>query len=176
MKVGFNVGLDTVCDNTYNSGVPKTLQSEIKQTKPFANVREEMAVNLIRSSAAWGASVDGMLSAYDITITQYNVLRILRGAGAEGLCRQEIMDRLVNRMPDATRLLDRMEDAGLITRKRSEVDRRMVHTALTERGRTLVDSLDQPITDFHARMLGHMSDEQLHQLNELLTVFREQLG
>lgn len=156
--------------------MPTTLQAEIKQTKPFANLREEVTVNLRRSAAAWEVTVDRMLEAYGITVTQYNVLRILRGAGADGLCRGEIRDRLVNRMPDATRLLDRMEDGGLITRKRSDVDRRMVNTALTERGRTLVDELDGPITDIHARNLNHMTDEQLRTLNELLTVVREQLG
>jgi DNA-binding MarR family transcriptional regulator len=156
--------------------MPSTLENEIKQTRPFANLREETAVNLRRSSSAWEVTFDRLLEPYDITGTQYNVLRILRGAGPDGLCRQEIRDRLVHRMPDATRLLDRMEDAGLITRRRSDVDRRMVNTALTEKGRTLVDSLDGPVSTIHAEKSAHMSDAQLHTLNELLTLFRERLG
>ena len=152
-----------------------SLQAEIRQNKPFASLREEMAVNLRRSAAAWEATFDRMLEAHGITTTQYNVLRILRGA-PDGLCRQEVRDRLVNRMPDATRLLDRMEDAGLITRKRSETDRRMVNTMLTDRGRQLVDVLDAPTTEIHQQKLGHLTDDQARTLNELLTLFRAEIG
>ena len=153
-----------------------SLQTELRQHKPFASLREEAAINLRRTAAAWEVTFDRMLEAYDITITQYNVLRILRGAGADGLCRQEIRDRLVNRMPDATRLLDRMEAAKLITRQRSETDRRMVNTLLTPRGRKLVDALNAPTAAEHARSLGHLSDAQVRTLNELLTLFRDRLG
>ena len=81
------------------------------------------------------------LKPHGVTPTQYNVLRILRGSGEEGLCRSEIMERMIARVPDATRLLDRMEGAGLIERERSQVDRRFVTTRITEEGRrVLTDS------------------------------------
>jgi DNA-binding MarR family transcriptional regulator len=100
------------------------------------------------------------------------VLRILRGAGDEGLCRNEVAERLLNRMPDATRLLDRMEAAGLVTRERSSEDRRLVRTQITKKGRQLVDSLDEPVEKEHERQLGHMSEKQLRALIDLLTVVR----
>ena len=79
-------------------------------------------------------------------------------------------------MPDATRLLDRMEEAGLISRERSSTDRRMVVTLLTARGRELVDALDAPVDLEHERLLGHLDDQQLQALTELSTLFRQQLG
>jgi DNA-binding MarR family transcriptional regulator len=79
-------------------------------------------------------------------------------------------------MPDATRLLDRMEEAGLISRERSSTDRRMVVTLLTTRGREPVDALDAPVDLEHERLLGHLDDQQLQALTELSTLFRQQLG
>ena len=115
--------------------------------------------------------MEDVLRASDITLTQYNVLRILRGAEG-GLTRNEIRDRLVNRMPDVTRLLDRMEDAGLVTRIRGSEDRRCVGTHLTRAGRSLVDSLDAPVEAEHKASLGHMTRVQLRTLIELLAVAR----
>jgi DNA-binding MarR family transcriptional regulator len=105
-------------------------------------------------------------------MTQYNVLRILRGAGRAGLCRNEIRDRLISRMPDVSRLLDRMEGAGLISRVRSEQDRRLVNTTLTTKGRNLVDALDDDVAESQAELLGHMSEKQLRALVELLGLAR----
>ena len=79
---------------------------------------------------------------------------------------------LLNRMADATRLLDRMEEAGLVTRERSTKDRRLVRTQITEKGRELVDSLDHKVEQQHASQLGHLSEKQLRSLIELLTLIR----
>ena len=117
--------------------------------------------------------LERVLKPYGITGTQYNVLRILRGAESEGLCRNEIRDRLLTRMPDVTRLLDRMEEAGLVTRERDTTDRRLVTTRLTTRGRKLVDSLDEPIAAEHERSLGHLGETQLRTLVRLLTLARQ---
>lgn len=143
--------------------------------KRSSSLREQASIALLRTAAAWEVTVDRMLEPHGITITQYNVLRILRGAGKDGLCRNEIRDRLVNRMPDATRLLDRMEDAELISRERSTTDRRMVVTQLTKKGRTLVDALDAPVAAEHARRIGHLSDDQLESLEALLALYLEGL-
>ena len=102
-----------------------------------------------------------------------NMLRILRGAGSAGLCRKEIRDRLVAQMPDATRLLDRLEALGLVRRERGTADRRLVSTYLTDAGAALLASLDAPVSAEHYRQLGHMSYEQVRALIELATMARQ---
>jgi DNA-binding MarR family transcriptional regulator len=148
------------------------LQSELRQRKPFASVAEEAHLNLSRTESQLQAAMEAVLKPFGISGTQYNVLRILRGAGQEGLCRNEIRDRLINRMPDVSRLLDRMEEAGLVVRQRSEDDRRLVSTHLTAKGRDLVDSLDAPVHEAHQQRLGHLGEAKLRELIELLTLVR----
>jgi DNA-binding MarR family transcriptional regulator len=117
--------------------------------------------------------VDELLRPHGISGTQYNVLRILRGAGPDGLCRNELRDRMLTRMPDMTRLLDRMEDAGLVARTRDAEDRRLVSTRITKEGRKLVDELDGPMDKLHRDQLGHLSAPQLRTLVDLLTLTRK---
>lgn len=149
-----------------------TLRDEIKQRKPFKSIYEEAALNIVRTAAMLGADFERVFKPYDLTATQYNVLRILRGANEAGLCRNDVRDRLLTRMPDATRLLDRMEKAGLISRSREQEDRRLVTTRLTKKGRQLVDELDPIVARQHKGRLGHLSDKQLATLNALLTQAR----
>ena len=149
-----------------------TLRDEIKQTKPFTSLQQEVELNIIRTSAVLQDEIEQVLKPYGITGTQYNVLRILRGAGEHGLTRNEVRDRLLNRMPDATRLLDRMERAGLISRSREAEDRRLVTTRLTKKGKQLVDQLDPLVARQHKSRLGHMTEKQLTTLNTLLTQVR----
>ncbi len=94
----------------------KTLRDELKMTKPFKSVEEEAILSIARTAALIEHAGAEALKPFNLTITQYNVLRILRGAGDEGLCRNEVGERLVTQVPDVTRLLDRMEAAGLIVR------------------------------------------------------------
>jgi DNA-binding MarR family transcriptional regulator len=148
------------------------LQAELKQHKPFRSVIEEAFVSLARTAAVLEHSLAQALKPYDITSTQYNVLRILRGAGAEGLCRNEVGERLVRTVPDVTRLLDRMEDTGLITRTRSGSDRRYVTTMLTPRGLALVNDLDDEIVAIHERQLGHVNSRDLKKLVAILEEVR----
>ena|SRR5690349_10032577 len=148
------------------------LKDEIKQTRPFRTLQQEAQLNVVRTANRLSDAFEQMLKPHGITGTQYNVLRILRGAEPDGLCRNEVSERLLNRMPDATRLLDRMEEAGLVTRERSTEDRRLVRTRITRKGRQLVDSLDEAADDQHEKALGHMTEKQLHQLIELLTLVR----
>ena len=150
-----------------------TLRAELQQRKPFSSLEQEAFLSIGRTEAALCDALEEVLKAADVSLTQYNVLRILRGAGSEGLCRNEIRDRLVNRMPDVTRLLDRMEEAGWVSRVRGTDDRRMVSTHLTRAGRALVDSLDAPVADEHQRRLGHMTRTQLRTLIDLLSVARQ---
>lgn len=149
-----------------------TLRDEIKQTKPFKSLYEEADLNIVRTAFVLIDAFEATIKRFGITSTQYNVLRILRGAGEKGLCRNEVRDRLLNRMPDATRLLDRMERNGLISRAREAEDRRLVTTRLTRKGRELVDELDPIVARQHKSRLGHMSEKQLTTLNALLTQAR----
>jgi DNA-binding MarR family transcriptional regulator len=150
------------------------LRAELRQRKPFASLEQEAYLSVKRTEAALREHFDQVLKPYGISVTQYNVLRILRGAGQAGLCRNEIRDRLIDRMPDVTRLLDRMEETGWITRTRSTEDRRQVSTELTKSGRELVDSLDGPVAAEHQRRLGHMTKTQLRALIQLLSVVRQE--
>ncbi|MEO6444948.1 MAG: MarR family transcriptional regulator [Gemmatimonadaceae bacterium] len=149
-----------------------TLREELRQTKPFTSLEQEAFLSIIRTSVRLQDSFELMLKPYGVTATQYNVLRILRGAGEKGLCRNEVRERLVSRMPDVTRLLDRMEEAGWVARDRNTEDRRLVSTRLTKAGRELVDSLDKPDEEDSRRRLGHLSESQLRTLVELLALAR----
>jgi DNA-binding MarR family transcriptional regulator len=155
--------------------VTPDLQAELRQKKPFASVQEEALLNVVRTGALLLDALEQLLRPYGISNTQYNVLRILRGAEPEGLCRNELRDRLLTRMPDVTRLLDRMEVLGFVSRSRQAADRRQVGTRITRQGRRLVDELDRIVAAEHQRCFGHMNKQQLATLIELLTTARSQL-
>ena len=150
-----------------------TLQEDLRQTRPFSSLQQEAYLSVVRTTSALTDRVEDLLKPYGISATQYNVLRILRGAGEGGLCRNELRDRMLTRMPDMTRLLDRMEDAGLVKRSREQEDRRMVLTQITPRGNELLSELDRPMSDLHREQLARLTDEQLRSLIDLLTAIRE---
>lgn len=152
-----------------------SLRDEIHQQRPFRSLEEEAGLNLLRTAQLLADQGEAFYREYGLNPTQYNVLRILRGAGDAGLGRNEIRDRLLTRMPDVTRLLDRMEEAGLVRRERSATDRRCVPTVLTEQGRALVDALDEPVADMQQRRFGHLTPGQLHTLIEILTQVRSRI-
>ncbi len=145
-----------------------TLQEEIRQSKPFGSVQEEAHLNIIRTAAVVGHAFGEAMKSRGITGTQYNVLRVLRGAGSHGLCRNAVRDRLVAKVPDATRLLDRLEKMGLLERERGDSDRRFVTTRITPGGLQLLAELDEPVAELHRRLLGHMSEPDLRTLVALL--------
>ena len=149
------------------------LKADLRQRKPFTSLEQEAFLNVARTEAALREHLEDVLKPFGVSINQYNVLRILRGAGHDGMCRNEIRDRLVDRMPDVTRLLDRMEETGWVVRTRGTEDRRVVSTQLTKAGRDLVDALDEPVDAEHERRLGHLTKTQLRTLIELLTVVRQ---
>jgi DNA-binding MarR family transcriptional regulator len=148
------------------------LQSEIRQTRPFGSPYQEAHLSIERTAAVLSHAMSEALKARGITGTQYNVLRILRGAGSSGLCRNEVKQRLVSQVPDVTRLLDRMEAAGLVARERDDDDRRFVTTRITAAGLGLLAQLDQPVEELHRELLGHLSEAELKQLVELLLKVR----
>ena len=144
------------------------LRDQIKQPRPFASLEAEAFVNVLRTASQLLGGLVELLRPHDITQPQYNVLRILRGAGPDGLPSGEVGVRMVSREPDMTRLLDRMEARGLVSRARGTVDRRVVTVRLTDAGRRMVDALDAPVRELHARQLGHLSPEELQALSTLL--------
>src|SRR3954454_15652654 len=143
------------------------LKDEIGKAKPFESVEQEVFLNLLRTADALMAEVTEFLKPHGISPTQYNVLRILRGAGAgccagghhdpnaEGVPCREIAGRMITHDPDMTRLLDRLEERGLIVRERAKKDRRMIITRITDVGLELLNKLDEPVMELHDRQLGH---------------------
>src|SRR3954466_6591171 len=117
------------------------LQSELKQNKPFRNLQEEAHLSIQRTAALLEHTFETALKPHRITATQYNVLRILRGSEPDGLCRNEIGQRLVRQVPDVTRLLDRLEETKLISRHRGARDRRYVTTRITKAGLKLLEQI-----------------------------------
>jgi DNA-binding MarR family transcriptional regulator len=150
-----------------------TLQKELKQTKPFASREEEvyLGILLLAERLSWGVSET--LKKADLTPTQYNALRILRGAGEEGVTCSELSDRMVTKDSDITRLLDRLESRGLIHRERDSKDRRVIITRIKEKGLRLLSSLDEPLLERHRAQLGHLSERQLASLSKLLCAVME---
>jgi len=135
---------------------------------PASTAAQEAFLDVLRTSALLEHSAAEGLKACGLTLTQYNVLRILRGAGPDGLCRNEVGTRMIKPVPDVTRLLDRLEAAGLVVRSRSDADRRYVTARITEDGLALLRELDEPILRLHEEQLGHMSRTRLRELTELL--------
>jgi DNA-binding MarR family transcriptional regulator len=137
-------------------------------TKPFKSVEEEAILSIARTAALLEHGHTEELKPFNLTPTQYNVLRILRGASENGLCRNEVGERLVTRVPDVTRLLDRMESSGLIVRQRGGSDRRFVTTRITDKGLKVLEKIDRELPLIHNRQLGHLSEKRLRNLIELL--------
>lgn len=150
-----------------------TLRDEIKQKKPFISLEHEAQLNIVRTGALLMDEVEQLLKPYGITATQFNVLRILRGSEPDGLCRNELRDRMLTRMPDMTRLLDRMEEAGLVVRSRENQDRRMVRSRISPSGLQLLEKLDGVAQEEHKRRFKQLDENQLQNLIDILTQIRQ---
>lgn len=152
----------------------KHLLEEIKRTKPFERPSDEALLSILRTASILEHGTNELLRPYGITTTQYNVLRILRGAGSVGLCGREIGERMISRVPDVSRLLDRMEKIGLIGKKRDSTDRRHVTARLTAKGRRLLDEATTPeLVAFGRVRMDRLSARTVESLNEALAVIRE---
>lgn len=151
----------------------RSLKEELKQSRQWTSVHEEAVLNVARTAAILDHATAQLLKPFGITPTQYNVLRILRGAGDAGLCRNEVGERLIRPVPDVTRLLDRLEEMKLVERRRSGSDRRFVGTFITDQGLRMLEELDGPVREFHKSAVGHLEDDQLASLIELLETARD---
>ena len=149
-----------------------SLREEIKQTRPFQSLEQEALLSLERTAAVLAHRGVDFFRPFGVTPTQYNVLRILRGAGNSGLCRNEVRDRMIAQVPDVTRLLDRLEEMKLIERERDADDRRMVTTRITASGLKLLERLDGPVVEADKRAAGHLGAKKLRLLIDLLAELR----
>jgi DNA-binding MarR family transcriptional regulator len=154
-------------------GVSGKLAREIQMNKPFASLEEEAFLNLARTFEALREKAAAFLKQYQLTATQYNMLRILRGAGEAGMTCSQATERMLSPDPDVTRLLDRMEARGLIARERSQQDRRVVITRITQAGLDLASEIDQPLMDLLASLMGRVGKTRLKELIEILETLRE---
>lgn len=152
-----------------------SLQEEIKQSIPFKSRRVEAFLNLIRTADLFNRRETEFLKPFNLTPSQYNVLRILRGAGPDGLPCSEISERMIARDPDVTRLLDRMEAKDLVRRSRDQRDRRVVTTTITDTGLAAVNEIAG--NDFlEDQLLQDFSPEELDTFNALLEKARANAG
>ena len=151
-----------------------SLRQEIKKVRPFEAVEQEALLNLVRTADLLAGQIAELFKPAGLSATQYNVLRILRGAGPEGLPCGEVAARMITRDPDITRLLDRMEKRKLITRCREKKDRRVVCARITDTGRNVLEELDPLVLQAHRKQLSHMTQAQLRQLIDLLELARNQ--
>jgi DNA-binding MarR family transcriptional regulator len=154
--------------------VAKGIQAEIQQSRPFSSLEDEAAVALQRTADRLHWRLSEMLKPFGLSPTQYNALRILRGAGDEGRSCSEIADRMINHDPDITRLVDRLERRGLVARSREGRDRRVITTRITPAGLDLLATLDRPLEEFGRKLLGPLGEQQLRTLIQLLQAVREQ--
>jgi len=146
----------------------KSLHESIRRSAPFESPHEEATLNLTRAASVMEREFAELFRAHGLSEPQYNVLRILRGADAEGRTCGEIAERMITRDPDVTRLLDRLERAGLVQRERSPADRRVVITRITRDGLELTDALDAPVAERMQRRLAPLSEPELRELSRLL--------
>ena len=148
------------------------IQQEIKQTRPFASKAQEATIGLMRTADLVRRAVGEIVEPYGITPQQYNVLRILRGAGSDGLPTLEIAQRMIEEAPGITRLIDRLETKRLVLRVRCDKDRRRIFCRITREGLALLKKLDAPIGDADSLALGSMTPGELTQLISLLDTAR----
>lgn len=141
-------------------------------TKPFSLIEEEAMLSLVRTADVVSQRAGDLLKLFDISPAQYNVLRILRGA-KEALACGQIAERMVSRDPDITRLLDRMERRGLISRERDGQDRRVVKTQIGVKGLSLLEEIEPSLAAHHRRQFAALGDKKLRQLVEWLEQIRE---
>jgi DNA-binding MarR family transcriptional regulator len=148
------------------------IQAEIKQSKPFPSVAQEAAVGLLRTADVLRRAIGVATTSEDLTPQQYNVLRILRGAGPAGLPTLEIGVRMIEQAPGVTRLLDRLEAKKLVRRERCLHDRRQVLCYITDEGLTLLATLDEPVRKADEAVMSGLTKTEMKMLIELLDKVR----
>jgi len=152
-----------------------TIQQEIAQTRPFRSPSQEAAVALLRTADMVRRHYTRLLEPHGVTLQQYNVLRILRGAGEDGLPTLEIGDRMVERAPGVTRIVDRLVEKGWVRRRRGREDRRQVICSVTGEGRELLADLDDVVDEADVAVMRGVEEEEIRRLVDLLDDVRRGL-
>lgn len=152
-----------------------TLQSELKKKQPFELPEQEAILNVLRTNDRLQNRFGRLFRQYDLTSSQYNVLRILRGEGKPMPC-LEIADRMIQVVPAMTGLLDRLEKQELVKRERCTQDRRVVYIELTDKAKALLNKMDAPVNELHKQLAGHLTRAELKELSRLLEKTREGLN
>ncbi|MFN7992672.1 MAG: MarR family transcriptional regulator [Bryobacteraceae bacterium] len=147
-------------------------KAKSKPGRLIGGPEETAFLSIVRTAEVVSHPLVQLLKTHELSVTQYNVLRILRGA-ADGLTCGEIANRMITRDPDITRLLDRLEKRNLIERARDRKDRRAVLTRITPHGLEFLAALDEPVQQTHRQTLGHLGAQRLAQLSDLLAVCRD---
>jgi DNA-binding MarR family transcriptional regulator len=147
------------------------LEDLIKQRR-FAGPGQKAMLNILVTSSWVTSQLSGAMSEFGITPAQYNVLRILRGANPDKMTCSDLGSRLLDRTPDVTRLLNRLELAGLIERNRSITDRRVVEVAISPKGVELLEQMNPVIDAIQGRLASHLNEAELSSLNDLLDRYR----
>jgi DNA-binding MarR family transcriptional regulator len=155
---------------------PSALLEEIKQTRPFRSLGQEAVLGLFRTADMLRRSFSQLMEQHGLTLQQYNVLRILRGAGDEGLPTLAIAERMVEQTPGITRLIDRLLKKGLVARERPAGDRRQVVCRITAQGLALLADLDGPVSELDDRCLEVLGPEDQKTLIGLLDRIRRACG
>ena len=154
-----------------------TVARALKQQKPFSNPEQEILLGVLIAAARviepWARFLS---TTAQLTTNQYNVLRILRGSHPAKLACSDISERMIDRDPDITRLVDRLETRGLVKRTRSRQDRRVVEVSISDKGLALVRGLDAHVQRMPKALLGHLGVERLRQLGSLLETVISDLG
>ena len=154
--------------------MPKGLQAEIKQSIPFRSPTTEAMLSILRTAALIDHWIGEQLKQFGITGPQHNVLRILRGAGEKGLCGREIGERMVARVPDVPRMLERMEAQKLITRERDQEDRRHVTARISQKGLDLLKRMEPVIDQAEREHFKQVDPKVIQNLIEGLALVREE--
>jgi DNA-binding MarR family transcriptional regulator len=149
-----------------------SLQREIKKKRPFEMPEQEAVLNLLRTADQLQIRFARLFRQYGLTPQQYNILRILRGEGRP-LPILEIASRMITVVPGITGLIDRLESASLVERKRCEQDRRVTYVAIAPQAVEILRQIDTPLNELHRKVLGHMSADELAALNKLLEKARQ---
>lgn len=170
--------VDKICSNKYSLDMAHVGQRSASGTRSASGLRfdspeQEAFLSLWRTYDRLRAHEDALFGRHELTAQQYNAMRLLKGVWPEKVPTHFIASRLVSRAPDITRLLDKLDDRGLIERERLPSNRRVVLVGLTEAGKVLLEELSDEVRACHERQLGHLSLGELQTLTQLLRKVRE---
>jgi MarR family transcriptional regulator, 2-MHQ and catechol-resistance regulon repressor len=151
------------------------LQRELKKHGAFDSAEQEAILNILRTNDQFQNQFGKLFRSFEITSSQYNVLRILRGHG-KSLQIQEIASQMIQVVPAMTGLIDRLEEQQLVRRERCQNDRRVIYIGLTDQGKKLLASMDNAVKAQHEKLIGHLTKSELKELTRLLEKARQSIA